>query len=544
MLKERSRPLFIFALFFFAANISCNHTLPSNEQTTGDALIIPEYQKPAFVNPLLTETTLSARLSEIIFDGLIQVDERFEPKPHLAESWERSKDGRTWTFHLRPGVGFHDGMELTAEDVAFTFGKMQELQNGIPFGFIFQDVDTITVEDKYTVRVKFKNPMASLIQALVVGILPKHLLGGEDIKKTSFNQHPIGTGPYKLKSWSEKEIILEANNDYFLGRPHLDQIQVRVYPNREAAWAKLMAGEVDFFDLLTPDNYEILKQVPTFHLYSVPMPYYYLVAFNLKQKLFSDLRVRQALNYAINKEEIVAKVLRGQGQVAAETIYPGSWAYSPGVKPYSYDPKRALTLFKEAGWADHDGDHFLDKNGKPFEFTVNVNEGDDLKQKALFFIQQQLLDIGIRMKVMLFDATDTGFLFKKKFDAHFPEIVARGDPDFSYKYWHSSQIKDGFNVSSYRNGKVDRLLEEGRTEFDMEKRKALYFSFQEEILKDPPGIFLFWTNYLVGVHERFKGVQISPVGPFANIREWYVPKAEQKYTDTKFGDPITLEKDE
>jgi peptide/nickel transport system substrate-binding protein len=305
---------------------------------------------------------------------------------------------------------------------------------------------------------------------------------------------------------------------------------VRVYPSREAAWAKLMAGEVDFFDFLTPENYEILKQVPTFNFYSVPMPFYYLVAFNLESRLFKDQKVRQALNYAVNKEEIITKVLRGQGQAASGTIYPGSWAYNHDVHPYPYDPKQALALLKEAGWEDHDGDRLLDKSGQVFEFTVYVNAGDDLKQKALLLIQQQLLDIGLKMKIQLFNATDTEFLFKKKFDAHFPEITARGDPDFSYKYWHSSQANGGFNVSSYHNEKVDRLLEEGRTEFDQQKRKAIYFNFQEELLNDPPGIFLFWTNYLAGVQKRFRGVQISPVGPFANIQEWYVPKAEQRYT--------------
>jgi peptide/nickel transport system substrate-binding protein len=522
MLKKRSMPFFVFALLLLTAGVSCTSSPAPQMKPTGDTLVIPEYQKPAPINPLLTETTLSARLSEIVFDGLIQLDEHFEAKPHLAESWERSDDGKTWTFHLRKGVKFHDGVELTAEDVVFTFTKIKELEKVLPFAFIFQDVDTIEVKGRYTVQVKLKKKLGSFFQALVIGIIPKHI---------PFNQqNPIGTGPFKLKSWSENEIILEANKNYFQGRPYLDQIRVRVYSNREAAWAKLMAGDVDFFDFLTPANYEILRQVPAFNFHSIPMPYYYLIAFDLKEKFFKDQRVRQALNYAVNKDEIVSKVLRGQGQVAAGTVFPESWAYNPDVKPYPYDPKKALSLLKDAGWEDHDGDDFLDKDGKRFEFTVHVNAGDDLKQKALVLIQQQLLDIGVGMQVSLFDADKADFLFKGGFQAHFPEIVARGDPDFSYKYWHSSQINGGFNVSSYRNAKVDRLLEEGRSEFDREKRKAVYFAFQEEIFKDPPGIFLFWTNYLAGVQKRFKGVKISPVGPFTNIQEWYVPKDEQRYT--------------
>ncbi|MBI3812477.1 MAG: peptide-binding protein [Nitrospirae bacterium] len=481
----------------------------------------------------MSTTTLSTRLLEIIFDGLIEVDDRFEAKPRLAESWEHSQDGRTWTFHLKHGVRFHDGAELTADDAAFTFVKMKQLSNRIPFVFNFQDMEAVHVKDKYTFQITLKKALASFLRALDISILPKHLLEGQDIEKTSFNLHPVGTGPFKLKSWSDKEIILEANESYFLGRPYLDKIRVIVYPNREAAWAKLMAGAVDFFDFLTPDHYEILKQVPSFNFYSVPMPYYYLLAFNLKKELFRDQKVRQALNYAVNKEEIVAKVLKGQGQPAAGTIFPGSWAYSSNLKPYPYDPKKALALLAEAGWEDHDGDHLLDKNGRPLEFTVYVNSGDDIKQKTLLLIQQQLFDIGVRINIVLFDPTDPGFLFKKQFDTHFPEIIARGDPDTSYKFWHSSQIKNGFNVSSYRNKKVDQLLEVGKVEFDQEKRKAIYFKFEKEMHDDPPGIFLFWTNYLVGVHQRFKGVKISPVGPFANIREWYVPKDEQRHTKSE-----------
>jgi len=533
MLQNGRTRIFLLFCLFFTINTSCKPPHSSDTKAAGDTLVVPDIEKLALINLLLTSTTLSARLSEILFAGLVKVDDRFEPKPHLAQAWETSADERVWTFHLRPGVKFHDGVELTAEDVAFTFTKVKELENETPFGFIFQDVDTIEAKDKYMVQVVLKKPLASFLPTLFVGILPKHLLEGQNLDRNPFNQHPVGTGPFQFKSWSESEIVLEANSSYFGGRPNLDQIRVKVYPSREAAWAKLMAGEVDFFDFLTPENYEILKQVPTFNFYSVPMPFYYLVAFNLESRLFKDQKVRQALNYAVNKEEIITKVLRGQGQLSAGTIYPGSWAYDPNVNPYSYDPKRALLLLKEAGWEDHDGDRLLDKSGQVFEFTVYVNAGDDLKQKALLLIQQQLLDIGLKMKIQLFDAADTDFLFKRKFDAHFPEITARGDPDFSYKYWHSSQANGGFNVSSYHNEKVDRLLEEGRSEFDQEKRKAIYFRYQEEMHDDPPGIFLFWTNYLVGVQKRFKGVKISPVGPFVNIQEWYVPKAEQRYTKSE-----------
>jgi peptide/nickel transport system substrate-binding protein len=526
--------LLLFALLFYSADIACAPSWHSGENTQGDALIILEGQKLAPIHPILTSSTLSANLIDIIYDGLIQLDDGFEPKPHLAESWERSADGLTWTFHLRKGVRFHDGSKLTAEDAAYTFQKLRDLPVGSFLNSIFKEVESIKVIGSHALQIVLKRPIASFLPMLTVGIMPKH----ESVK--SF---PVGTGPYKINSWSEMGVLLVANEDYFLGRPNIDQIRVVVDPNPKTVWARLAGGEADlYFDPLSAHD-EILRFVPGFETRSIENPYYYMVTFNLNDTLFRDPRVRQALNYAVNKEEIIDQVLKGQGQAVAGTIHPSSWAYNPKIRPYPYDSHKALTLLQKAGWEDRDGDHLLDKEGKPFEFTVYLNIGDDLKQKALLLIQKYLSDIGIKMRANYVDAANIDFLFNKQFQAVFVETLAAGDPDFSYSFWHSSQIEKGFNVSSYRNEQVDRFLEEGRTEFDREKRKTNYFKYQEEIYKDPPGIFLFWTNYLVEINRRFKGVKISSAGgPFANIREWYVPKPEQRYT--KYGDLRNAEKNE
>ncbi|MBI3812476.1 MAG: hypothetical protein HY283_09785 [Nitrospirae bacterium] len=522
VMLQKIGKLFILSLLFFSVDISCAPPRQLSDSTPGDTLVVLEQQKLAPIHPILTSTTLSADLTDIIFDGLIKLDDGFEPKPHLAESWETSADGLTWTFHLRKGVRFHDGSKLTAEDVAFTFQKVMDLPVGSFFNSIFKEVESIKVVGSHTLQIVLKRPIASFLPMLTVGILPKH---------ESVNPSPVGTGPYKIKSWSEMGVLLEANEDYFLGRPNIDQIRVVVDPNPKTFWANVANGEADlFFDSLSARD-GTLRQLPGFDTRSVANPYYYILSFNMNDKLFRDQRVRQALNYAVNKEEIIAKVLMGQGQVAAGTIYPGSWAYNPKIRPYPYDSRKALTLLRQAGWEDHDGDHFLDKDGEQFEFTVHLNTGDDLKKKALLLIQQYLLNIGIKMRVSFVDVANVDFLFKKQFQALFVEMVARGDPDFSYNFWHSSQIERGFNWSSYQNERVDRFLEEGRTEFDREKRKTNYFKYQEEIYKDPPGIFLFWTNYLVGINRRFKGVKIGSAGPFANIGEWYVPEAEQRYAN-------------
>ena len=514
-------PLLLIIIFY-----SC--TRPE-QRPYGDSLYVADYQTPSIINPILTIGTISSFLAEIIFDGLIRFDEDLEAKPNLASSWEVLDNGLRWVFHLRRGVLFHDGKELTAEDVRFTLRKLKDPKTRSPFSYTLQDLNRVIIKDRYTIEVILSRPNVSFINGLSVGIIPKHLLDKEDLLSTDFNRHPIGTGPFRFVTWSDREIALEANKGHFLGRPYLDRIIVKIYPNQEAAWAGMMKGETDSFPYLNTENFHIIKKVPDLETYSYLKPLYYMISFNLKIDIFKDRRVRQALNFAIDKEGIIKEVLKGEGAVSKGPIYPSSLAYDKDLSPYKYDPKRALNLLMKAGWIDHDNNHIIDKGGKGLEFTLHINDGDSLKEKAAMIIQDQLLDIGIRMMIKRFPASSLDFLFQKRFEAVFPELVAGADPDLSYKFWHSSQIEDGFNWFSYKNKEIDRLLDQGRATLDKEERKAIYHRFQEELLDDPPGIFLFWSNYLVGVHKRFKGVKITAAGPFSNIREWYVPKGEQKY---------------
>ena len=171
----------------------------------------------------------------------------------------------------------------------------------------------------------------------------------------------------------------------------------------------------------------------------------------------------------------------------------------------------------------------MDQNGRQFEFTVHINAGDDLKSKALPIIQEQLLEIGIKTTAKVFDASDLGFLYKKEFESFFVDIFSGGDPDSNYRFLHSSQIEKGLNFFRYKNNQIDQLLDRGRSTYDPKERRAIYYAFQEELLQDPPGIFLFWGNRSIAIHKRFRGVNHSAPGLLYNIREWYVPKEEQKY---------------
>src|SRR3990170_1289993 len=509
--------------------LGCDQAPPLPKKSYGDSLVIITYHAPASINPLTSLSGISSQLVEVVFDGLVRIGEDLDTRPSLASSWQFSDNGLRWTFLLRRGVRFHDGVEFTARDVKFTLEEIIHSKSiGLYTGGLADTINSIQVRNRYTVEILLKRHSPSFIYNMGVGILPAHLLQGKGPLE-GFGLHPVGTGPFKLRQWKESEIVLDANRDYFLGRPYLDKIVVRVYPNQELAWARLMRGEGDLLVPVDPSVYDFLKQVRSLHIYNAYNLHYSIVAFNNDREPFQDMKVRRALNYAIDKESMIQKALMGKGRPAAGPIWPRSWASNPSVKPYPYDPQKALALLKEAGWRDTDGDHILDKDGKRFSFTLAINEGDETKKRTAMYLQQQLWEIGVLMDVKTVSTASVDFLFQGEFDAVLLDISSYIYPDFSYNVWHSSQIGKGINIGHYQSGIVDELLENARRTEDREDARRIYYKFQEEIHDNPPGIFLYWADTLIGVHRRFRGVKFSPSSPLAYVHEWYVPKREQKY---------------
>jgi peptide/nickel transport system substrate-binding protein len=499
------------------------------QKERGDSLVIGDFIKPSPINPILTRGTISATLRDIIFDGLIKISAQLAVQPNLALSWNNSPDGLHWQFHLEKNIRFHDGIELTAEDVKFTLDSILDPTNNSPYLTLLEGVKKVDAKDKYQVEIVLKYPIASFLSYLDVGILPKHLLQGKDITKDEFNYYPIGTGPFKFGSWSGNEIILEANEQYFLGRPQLEKVIAKIFPTQSIVWAQLMKRDLDLIFLAFPKNYRIIERIADFRVHSLLSLYSYILVFNNDNGLFKEIRVRQALNYAVNKEEMIKRTLLGRGRVSSGTIYPLSWAYDPNLKPYPYDARKALELLYGAGWSDTNGDNILDRSGRRFEFALLIVKGDEVSWKTALQIQQQLLDIGIIVKVKPLPFPQyENFLLAKKFDAALISIIS-DDPDKNYAWWHSSQIIGGFNVFSYKNKNVDDALDRGRTSLDREERGKIYQQLQRKLHEDPPGVFLFWRDYLIGIHKRFKGIRLSPARILNNINEWYVPREEQKY---------------
>ncbi|MFN3395619.1 MAG: peptide-binding protein [Thermodesulfovibrionales bacterium] len=479
--------------------------------------------------PLLASDSASGEISGLIFNGLTKYDKNIKIKGDLAESWEIKRDGLEIIFHLRKNVKWHDGVEFTADDVIFTYKTVTDPKVPTPYGSNYGPVEKVEAIDKYTVRVTYKEPYAPALESWGMGIIPKHILEGRDIKSEEFNRNPVGTGPYRMKEWvTGQKIVLEAFDDYFEGRPNINRYVARIIPDQATTFLELKFGGIDYM-ALTPPQYKLQTETTLFKRYFQKFRYpafgYTYLGYNLQDPRFVDKRVRRALSHAINKKDIIDGVLLGYGTPCTGPFPPESWAYNPDVKDIDYNPEKAIGLLLEAGWRPGE-DGILYKDGKPFRFTVLVNQANDVRIKAAQIIKEDLKRIGIIMdiKVLEWQALLHEFIDKRRFEAVILGWALSRDPDI-YDIWHSSKTKEGeFNFISYKNEEVDRLLIEGRRTFDFEKRKKIYHEIHRILAEEQPVTFLFVPDALPVLHKRFKGVEKAPLGIWYDFIHWYVPE--------------------
>jgi peptide/nickel transport system substrate-binding protein len=370
-------------------------------------------------------------------------------------------------------------------------------------------------------------------------VLPKHLLEGKDIKATPLARKPVGTGPFVFREWvTGQKIVLASNHDYFEGRPWLDGYIMRIIPDTATMFLELRAGGIDRMGL-TPLQYTRQTESPLFrrdfNKYRYLSFTYTFMGYNLLNPMFADKRVRQAIAYAVDKEEIIRGVLLGLGKEATGPYKPGTWACNPNVKRYPYDPGRARQLLAEAGWRDTDGDGVLDRDGRPFAFEILTNQGNEVRAKCAEIIQRRLAEVGIRVKIRIVEwaAFVNDFINKRKFDVTILGWTIPLDPDI-YDVWHSSKTgPQELNFISFRNPEVDALIEKGRGTFDQRARKKAYDRIQEILAEEQPYLFLYVPDALPIVSARIRGIEPAPLGIDYNFIKWYVPKDEQRFVMVK-----------
>ncbi|HAA05174.1 MAG TPA: peptide-binding protein [Syntrophobacteraceae bacterium] len=501
----------------------------------GDWLVAHLSAEPATLNPITATDAYASQINQYIYESLLKRDERTTRLvPELAESWDVAEDHLTYTFHLKKGVAWQDGVPFTARDVVFSYQRIQDPKvDAAHQRNYYRDIDQLEMLDDYTVRFRYRVPYYRALEVCgEMPIVPAHLFAeGDDFNLHPIGRQPLGTGPYRLIKWDTGEqIVLERDDRYWGIKPHLRRIVFKVVTDSTVALEVLKQHGLDVMSL-RPIQWSMQTRgkrfQQDFQKLKYYLPSYNFIGWNLRRPLFQDRRVRQAMTMLVNREPILKKILFGLGTVVSGPFYVNSPDYNQAIKPYPYDPKRALELLNEAGWTDHDGDRILDKDGVPFEFEFVISAGSKFAEQLATILQENLKQVGIKMRIRKLEWA----VFIQKIDAREFDACTLGwslgwDSD-PFQVWHSSQVDKGSNFVGFVNEEADRIIVEARQEFDEVKRRQMYRRFHEIIHEEQPYTFLFTLEALVAVDKRFANVHVYPMGMVP--KEWWVPKDLQRY---------------
>lgn len=505
----------------------------------GDSLIEGSIGEPSNLIPILATDSASHSVAALIYNGLLKYDKNLNLVGDLAYKWEISADKKIITFHLRKGIKWHDGVDFTAKDVKFTYETIIDNNTPTAYDSDFRIIDKVETPDDYTVKIYYKYPYAPALSSWTVNILPEHKLKGVPITKSDLQRAPIGTGPYKFKEWkSGHSITLEANENYYEGRPNIDRYTMKIIPDTSTMFLELLNKNIDLMGLSPlqfskqTDNPRFVEQYNKYNYLSNSYTY---IGYNLKNKFFQDKRVRQALSYATPKEDIIKGVLFGLGEPADGPFKPGTIWYTDNVTKYKYDLEKAKQLLRDAGFEDKNGDGILEKDGIPFSFTITTNQGNTTRSSIAEILQHSWKKIGVKVEIRILEWATfiTEYINKRNFDVVILGWTIPMEPD-PYDVWHSSRCEGkNLNFICYQNKEVDTLIEQGRIEFDIEKRKQIYHKIAQILADDQPYTFLYYPKALIALHKRFKNVEEAPAGIMHNFIDWYVEKDQRRYKLTK-----------
>lgn len=521
--------LMVALLVFSGCSSNSNTEEPSTDsETTGEKLVVVGLEaEPTSLDAHQLSDYNSSRAAMELYDQLVRFkDETTDLEASLAEKWDVSEDGLEYTFYLREDVTFHDGTPFNADAVKFSIDR--QIDPNHPFhdtgqfayaDYTFGPVESVEVVDEFIVKFILKEPYAPFLSnmamhaASIVSPTAVEQLGAD------FTNNPVGTGPFKFVSWNPGvEVVLEANQDYFKGAPTIDKIIFKPITEAQTRLAELEAGNIDLIVNVPPDDLLRLEADGNLQIIEQAGMHVWWTAMNAQREPFNDVRVRQAVNYAINKEAIVEGILQGTGEVANSPVPPAVWGHNPNVTNYEYNPDKAMELLAEAGLADG------------FEATYWVPEsgsGMQQPQAMAAAIQSDLSKVGIKVNIQTLEwgaYLDKVFVSVEENDMDMHQlswIGDNGDPDnFLYALLSGEQWPTaGFNSAYYQNEEVDELLKQARVTKDKGERTALYEKAQELIMNDAPWVIVDHEKQIVVANNRLQNFKLHPTGVFrfANV---------------------------
>jgi len=507
MLRNKKFIMILSAIMVFALALTACGNKPAEEETPSgdkeavvkDTLVIAQGADAKSLDPHATNDQPSSRVSKQIYNTLVESTVDMELVPGLASDWKQVDD-TTWEFDIRKGVKFHNGEELKASDVKFSLERMLVSKK---VAHIVEAIESVEVVDDYKVVIKTKEPFGPLLAHLshtAASIVNEKAVteAGEN-----YGQNPVGTGPFKFVSWEAGDkITLERFDDYYKGAAKVKTVVFRNITEGTNRTIGLETGELDIAYEIEPIDKDRVANHEKLQLIEGPSLSMNYIGFNNQKEPFNNEKVRKAINYAIDADEIITAVENGAAQKANSPIGPRVFAHNDSIEPYGYDPEKAKELLKEAGY----------ENG--FKTTIWTND-NPVRMQIAQIVQSKLKDIGIEVTI---EPLEWGSYLERTANGEHDMyilgwVTVTADPDYGlYALYHSSQHGGAGNRTFYTNEEVNKLLEEGRTAIDAEKRAEAYKKAQEIIVNDAPDVLLYYKTQNVGAQKSVKGFELHPAG--------------------------------
>ena len=504
----------------------------AKKPAVGGELVMRMDKDPDNFNPILSSTSYGSMVYAQVYATLFEFNTKWEPTPYVAKEWSASPDGLTWTIKLNEGIKFHDGADLTADDVVFTLMSIKTEGYTGPRGASMKSVKNVTNPDKYTVVIELSEPFAPIFTNINYGILQKKLFEGTkvaDMATHAVTMNPVGAGPYKFVEYKRGQyVLLERNENWHMskqhgGAPFIKNLRMMVIPEAATAQAALENGELD---LMTPEPMNVKNLLDNFKTKLAPVDYerngWGYMTFNTTRPHLDNKLVRQALTYGLDRKSVIDAVMDGRAVVPAGPVPTVSWAYDSSIKPFPYDKAKAKQLIEQAGYTLNAQGIYEKPGVGPLKLTFYGSAGSTLIEGLSNIARNNWKEIGVDLTIemMDFNAMMENHLKPGKFDVSFSGFSLGLDPD-QFSLFHSTQV-GGFNRGRYNSPEVDRLLEAGRKETDPAKRKAIYSDYQKILVDDAPVLLVYSNQYTDFVSTKLKGVVNFPGVGASYIYRWYI----------------------
>ncbi|HVQ44557.1 MAG TPA: peptide ABC transporter substrate-binding protein [Candidatus Saccharimonadia bacterium] len=492
------------------------------------------------LNPVLPESTTTGDINRLIFSGLTRYNSRRQLIPDLATAWEVSSDGKSYTFHLRHGVKWHDGVPFTSADVAFTLAAIQNPDSRSPLASSWDGVK-VDVKDDFTVTFTLPQALNSFLDSTTVGIVPRHLLESVEpslLREAAFNQNPVGTGPFKIKTFapSAKIIELAANPKYYLGKPKIDEFQFKLYDTPAKTLQAYAQRQVTSPGRIYPELAAEAGRQTGLSEYNLTLPDAQTLFFATADPILGDKDLRQILSRSIDRELVLDAATGAQGTIVTQPLLPGQLGYTNKYAPATLSPAAARQALDAAGWTQTGGSRATrQKTGTKLSLKLVTLSGGELEQAARE-IKRQWAELGIELQVVAAsrEQLQQTYMRPRNFQLLLYGMNLGSDPDV-YSFWHSSQAKDpGINLSAYTSADADRALEAGRIKSDPQVRQGKYDAFLKAWNTDVPAVVLYESGYTYATSNTVAGLTahrlVVPADRFYGVERWTV---RQRFTPAR-----------